>query len=146
MTRSNFARHKRAVRMATVLVVFALALVGCSDDDGDPLAFDPNDAVPTSFSDPNSSFSTTDILDVGGEIVRLDAVAEVLLFDGQAFPGFPVNGNQFGSNNQFQVRFGTIRGVPQAFFTETGPATICDVEASNGQLSISPTSATVPQN
>jgi hypothetical protein len=142
---SSFARHEPVARIATVLVLFALGLLGCSSGSDDVLSFDPNDAVFTSFSDPNSGFSTTDILDVDNEVVRLDAAAQVLVFKGQAFTGWPVSGNQFGPNNEFQVRFGTVGGTPHAFFTETGPATICDVETLNEELSISPTAMTVPQ-
>jgi hypothetical protein len=42
------------------------------------------------------------------------------------------------------VRFGTKDGQRRAYFTEAAAGTICDVEIVGGQVSITPTTVTVP--
>jgi hypothetical protein len=56
-----------------------------------------------------------------------------------------VTGNFLGAAQFFQVRFGNVDGQRRAFFTETGPATICDIEPVGDSISISPTNTEVPQ-
>ena len=46
----------------------------------------------------------------------------------------------------FQIRFGSENGVQKAYFTETIPATICDIRLTNTNLSVFATDTTVPQN
>ena len=98
------------------------------------------------FSDPNSDFATTDVQDIDEEVVRFDTAAKTLIWaaDGSAFGGWEVSGNSLGSQQQFQVRFGTKEGERLAYFTETVPATICDISIENGRLKIVPTNVTVP--
>ena len=60
------------------------------------------------------------------------------------FFGYPVSGTFIGSDRAFQVRFGTEAGERRAYFTETGPDTICDIDVVNGQLVILPTNVRVP--
>jgi hypothetical protein len=96
------------------------------------------------FSDPSSTFMTSDVRDVQGQIVRFDMANHALIWAAtdRSFSGYPVTGYLIGSG--FQVRFGTEAGERRAYFTETGPATICDIDVVNGQLSILPTSVRVP--
>ena len=96
------------------------------------------------FSDPSSTFTTSDVRDVQGQIVRFDMANHALIWAAtdRSFSGYPVSGYLIGSS--FQVRFGTEAGERRAYFTETGPATICDIEVVNGQLSILPTNVPVP--
>jgi hypothetical protein len=96
------------------------------------------------FSDPDSTFMTSDVRDVDDQIVRFDTANNALIWvaSGQSFAGFRVNGLSLSSS--FQVRFGTVDGERRAYFTETGPATICDIEVVNGQLVISATNVRVP--
>lgn len=98
------------------------------------------------FSDPDSDFSTTDVRDIHEEIVRFDTAGKTLIWaaDGSAFGGWEVSGNFLGSLQQFQVRFGTKDGERRAYFTETVPATICDIFVENGRLRIVSTNVTVP--
>jgi hypothetical protein len=98
------------------------------------------------FSDTASSFSTSDVRDVQEQIVRFDVASNSLIWkaDGRTFPGYPVSGNFVASDKHFQIRFGTKDGERRAYFTETASATICDIEVTGGQLSISPTTVTVP--
>ena len=65
--------------------------------------------------------------------------------DGRAFAGYPVSGNFIRQDHGFQVVFGSENGERRAYFTETGPGTICDIEVVSGQLLITPTSERVPQ-
>jgi hypothetical protein len=86
-----------------------------------------------------------DVRDVHRQIVRFDSAGMLIwVADGSRFPGYPVSGNFITSGQQFQVRFGIEDGERRAYFTETGPRTICDIEVRSGQLSITPTSQTVP--
>jgi len=100
------------------------------------------------FQDPDSRFSTDQVHDVEDQIVQFDteALAIVWAEDGTSYQTgvWSVDGN-FLLGGAFQVRFGRKDGRRLAFFTETGPATICDLEVQGGFLSISPTSVPVPQ-
>lgn len=100
------------------------------------------------FLDPDSTFSTTSVRDVDEQIVRFDGVAKTLIWvEGDLdFPGWETDGNFLGATKMFQVRFGTKGGEPRAYFTETGSATICDIEVVDGMLSIRATLVTVPMN
>ena len=97
------------------------------------------------FSEP-SGFMTSDVRDVQGQIVRFDTANNALIWaaDGRSFSGYPVSGDFIGADRTFQVRFGTENGERRAYFTETGPATICDINVVNGQLTILPTNVPVP--
>ncbi len=100
------------------------------------------------FADPDSTFSTTSVRDVDEQIVRFDGVAKTMIWvaGDVDFTGWDTDGNFLGAAKMFQVRFGTVSGEPRAYFTETGPATICDIEVVDGMLSISPTLVAVPMN
>jgi hypothetical protein len=98
------------------------------------------------FSDPPSSFMTSDVRDVQGQIVQFDTANNALIWaaDSRSFSGYPVSGTFIGADRAFQVRFGTDAGERRAYFTETGPETICDIDVVNGQLVILPTNVRVP--
>lgn len=98
------------------------------------------------FQDPDSDFSTTDVMDIDREIVRLDGAREELIWiaDGTTAGGWDINGNLLG-NGFFTVAFGTENGQRGAYFTETATATICDIRVDNGNILISPTTVLVPQ-
>jgi len=117
------------------------------DQDGpdESAGFDPSLAL---FSDPESDFQTTDVHDIDEEIVRFDVTTNSIVWalDDIQEGGYPVEGNLIGANGAFEVRFGTIDGGRRAYFTEVGPATICDIRAADGRISIFPTSTTVPEH
>ncbi len=98
------------------------------------------------FQDPDSDFSTTDVMDVDGEIVQLDGARGELIWvaDGTTAGGWDINGNLLG-NGFFTVAFGTENGQRGAYFTETATATICNIRVDNGNILISPTTVLVPQ-
>lgn len=98
------------------------------------------------FSDPASSFTTSDVRDVQEQIVRFDTASNSLIWaaDGRRFTGFPVNGNFVRADRFFQVRFGTKDGERRAYFTESVATTICDVEIVGGQVIITATNVNVP--
>jgi hypothetical protein len=139
----------------------ASALTGCGGSPSTPTATPttPAPAAPSPvpipgpvqlamFSDPASSFSTSDVRDVQDQIVRFDVTGNTLIWaaDGRSFAGYPVNGNFLGTNENFQVRFGTKDGERRAYFTETVATTICNVEIVGGQLLITPTNVNVPES
>ncbi len=98
------------------------------------------------FQDPDSDFSTTDVMDIDREIVRLDGAREELIWiaDGTTAGGWDINGNLLG-NGFFTVAFGTENGQRGAYFTETATATICNIQLRNGDIRISATNTPVPQ-
>jgi hypothetical protein len=138
------------------LVVLMAALTACGGSDSAPTTPStpttpppPPPPAPVQlavFSDPASSFTTSDVRDSEEEIVRFDVANNALIWagDGRSFSGFPVNGLFIRADRFFQVRFGTKDGERRAYFTEAVATTICDVEIVNGQLVINPTSLTVP--
>jgi hypothetical protein len=97
------------------------------------------------FSD-SSGFMTSDVRDVQGQIVQFDTANHALIWaaDGRSFAGYPVSGDFIGANRAFRVLFGTEDGQRRAYFTETVPETICDINVVNGQLIILPTNVRVP--
>lgn len=138
---------------AVVLLVLAQALAGCGGSGSAPTAPTPPTPTPTPpqvqlavFSDPASSFSTSDVRDVGDQIVRFDTTGNSLIWaaDGRSFSGFPVSGNLLRADRFFQVRFGTKGGERRAYFTEAEATTLCDIEIAGGQLMITPTTVHVP--
>jgi hypothetical protein len=99
------------------------------------------------FTDPDTDFSTTRVRDIDGETVRFRISNKAIVYqDGTEYQEgqWTVTGNFVGGVS-FQVRFGTEDGVRQAYFTETGPATICDFVVTETAFSIFPTAETVPQ-
>jgi hypothetical protein len=141
---------------AVLLLMLIEGLAGCGGSDSAPTASPSPTPSPTPpspapvqlamFSDPASSFSTSDVRDVQEQIVRFDVASNSLIWmaDGRSFPGYPVSGNFVASDKHFQIRFGTKDGERRAYFTETASATICDIEVVGGQLAIEPTTVTVP--
>ncbi len=109
----------------------------------------PTDAL-AMFVDPDSSFSTIDVLDVDEEVVRFDTSAQSIIWaaNSQAFQegNWVVDGNFLGATGMFQVRFGTVDGERRAYFTETVPATICDIFVTDQGIRIVATSVPVPGN
>jgi len=128
---------------------------GTAEDTGDDVDIlppaeedepDPSTARFAVFQDPDSDFSTIDVRDIDEEFVRFDPSAARLIWveDGSEFAGWSVSGNFLGSGQDFQVRFGTKAGERRAYFTETGPATICDIYIEFDRLRIRATNFTVP--
>lgn len=79
--------------------------------------------------------------------MRFDSVARTIVWatTGQASQDgvWEVNGDSLLPSGVSQVRFGTSDGERAAFLTETGPATIRDIEASNNEVFISSTNVPV---
>jgi hypothetical protein len=146
------------MRTPTAILLLALAggLNGCGGSGSAPASptSPTTPTVPTPpatvqlavFSDPASSFTTSDVRDSGDQIVRFDTTANSLIWaaDGRSFAGFPVSGNLLRADRFFQVRFGTKDGERRAYFTEAEATTLCDIEIVGGQLMITPTNVHVP--
>lgn len=131
----------RAVALATLFV----GAGACSGDDDSPTAPPPPALTLASFMDPRGGFSTNDVRDSEGDIVRFTVNGSLVWPPTNAtFGGFPVNGNFIGPTQGFEIRFGTEGGQRRAYFTERGPGTICDIDLINGMINVSPTSRTVP--
>lgn len=115
------------------------------DDNGNDN--DDDDTEFALFTDPMSTFSTTHVRDVDGETIRFRVSNQSIVYqDGTEYQAgsWPVSGNFVGGNS-FLIRFGTEEGERRAYFTETGPATICDFVVTPTTFSIFPTQVTVPQ-
>ena len=98
------------------------------------------------FQDPDSEFSTTDVMDVDAEIVRFDDASGQIIWaaDGTTEDGWDINGNLL-QGGFFTVAFGTENGQRGAYFIETATATICDIQLNSGDIQIFPTNTPVPQ-
>jgi hypothetical protein len=154
------SQHPRAATKSHIqilqAVVFVIGggVVGCGGSGSAPATSPtPPTSTPSPapvqlavFSDPASSFMTSDVRDVQEQIVRFDTAnnAPIWAGDGRSFSGFPVSGNFIRADKNFQVRFGTKDGERRAYFTETSSGTLCDVEIVGGQLVINPTNVRVP--
>jgi hypothetical protein len=153
MSQGAQASRKLHIHMLqAVALVIVGGMAGCGGSGPAPTPTSPTTSAPPSapvqlavFSDPPSSFMTSDVRDVQNQIVRFDIANNSLIWvaDGRSFPGYPVSGNFVRTDRSFQIRFGTD-GERRAYFTETASATICDIEVVGGQLSISPTNVKVP--
>jgi hypothetical protein len=142
------------ISTAILLVVLIAGTVGCGDSDSTPTT--PTTSTPPPpppgpvqlavFTDPSSTFSTSDVRDSEDEIVRFDVTTSSLIWaaDGRLFSGYPVSGLFIRADRFFQVRFGTKDGERRAYFTEAAAGTICDVEIVGGQPVITSTTVTVP--
>jgi hypothetical protein len=138
---------------AILLLMLIEGMSGCGGSEPTPTAPStptpppPAQVQPATFTDPDSSFTTSDVRDVQEQIVRFDTTSNSLIWaaDGRSFSGYPVSGNFIRSDKAFQVRFGTKDGERRAYFTETAAETICDIEVVGSQLMISPTSVPVPR-
>lgn len=131
----------RALALATLL----LGGGACGDDDDSPTAPPPPALTLASFMDPRGGFTTNDVRDSEGDIVRFTVGGSLVWPPTMAtFGGYPVTGNFIGPTQGFEIRFGTENGQRRAYFTERGPGTICDIDLINGMINVSPTSQTVP--
>lgn len=131
--------HSRGLAGAVLLLCSCAAPGGVTvDEDSVELAV---------FADPDSDFSTSDVRDVNGELVRFDTQTDQLIWVAEelAFDGWGVNGNRLGTGF-FTVLFGSEGGERRAYFTETITRTICDISVSSGRLRVQATSTPVPQD
>src|SRR4029453_7673779 len=126
------ARTPRVHILGAVVLVIGIGVVGCDGSGTSPTPTSTTTTIPplapvlAVFSDPNSSFMTSDVRDVQNQIVRFDTANRTLIWvaDNRSFQGYPVSGNFIGADRNFQVRFGTEGGERRAYFTETASATI----------------------
>ena len=138
--------------LAVLILVLIQGISGCGGSGSSPTV--PTTPTPPAqvqlavFTDPGSTFSTSDVRDVQDQIVRFNTNGNALIWaaDGRSFTGFPVSGNFLRGDRFFQVRFGTKDGERRAYFTEAEATTLCDIEIVGGQLMITPTTANVPTN
>ncbi len=136
-----------------ILVAAWTPFVACNLFNLQPIAgptnCDDRTANPAVFVDPDdTSFCTSDVRDVDGEIVQFDPVAKTIIWAADGTPYqegiWEVNGVLLAGGG-FQVRFGSEGGERRAYFTETGNGFICQIEAQGASISISGTNVPVPQ-
>jgi len=109
---------------------------------------DPPDSKLATFDDPDSDFSSQEVNDVEEEIVQFNTQRMSIIWaldESSHQEGMWVVDDNVLGNGDFQVRFGTRGGVRRAYFTETIPETVCDIEVVDGVLLIIPTNERVPQ-
>ena len=150
-----------------VFLVLAHGLIGCGSGSPGALPAAPSPLPQSSpspapqpapiqlavFTDPISGFSTSDVRDVQGQIVRFNTADELIwTADGTRFPEFIVDGNFIAYHHKadkfFQVRFGTKDGERRAYLSglRGTPATILDLSVDGrGDLIIGDTSVPVPE-
>jgi hypothetical protein len=116
------------------------------DAAGAPEGFDPAFAI---FVDAETGVRLQAVRDADREIVRFDLQRKAMVSaaSGDAVSGWVSDGNdlRWDRGGSFRVRFGSEAGEARAYFTESGPGTICNLSISGpDQLSISATSETPP--
>ena len=168
MNRNELVRKTAA---AAILSIVVNGLVGCNDPShaaltplapsSVPLATPPPLPLPTLdglaiFTDSATGFSTTDIHDVDGEVIRVNTANELIwMANGMRFSEFiAAAGNAIGyhhaNDTYFQIRFGTKAGERRAYVTWPdrrlqGTATILDLWVdARGDLKVGETSVAVP--
>lgn len=134
-----------------------LALCACASEDpaadrSEPRPLQAQPATPelTTFVDPDTGFSTQNVHDVDREVVHFDSARGAMVWgaDGVTVSGWTTSGTDLRWNGRggFRVRFGTEEGERRAYFTETSPGTICDLDISAPELlSIRASNQTPPQ-
>jgi hypothetical protein len=145
-----------------LLVPGLFALAACSDSSSEPGSRSGAALLPVAlpeatahpawvvFLDPENGLSTQDVRDADREIVHFDQQSQALIWaaSGDPIGGWVTEGNDLRwerTGGSFRVRFGSEAGEHRAYFTETGPGTICNLSlTAPGQLSISATSQTPP--
>ena len=147
----------RMTRTIFPLLAFTLEFAACGGGGmASPSAIPP----PTTFAvflDRESGFSTTDVRDVHGQIVRFNTAGELVWSDQMHFPGYLADGyvitaDRICAGRYFLVRFGTENGLEHAYLTWAGdtsdahPATLLDVEVVDGRLVVADTDVTVPRD
>jgi hypothetical protein len=134
------AQWRNAVTIV-VCLVSVVGLAGCGPEPvWSPSAPSPDPNTPSLPAAPvtprafqlatftDSGFSTSDVLDVHGEVLQFNLGADELIWtaNGARFSEFIVEGNHIGYHHKndwiFQVRFGTRDGEWRAFITRPDSA------------------------
>ena len=154
-------RHAAPPLMIMFMLTAVLSAGACGGGGSTPTA--PTAANPTTptpptppatptmlavFKDPASSFSTSDVRDAQGRVVRFDIPTNSLVWtaDGRMFTGYPVLDTYYIRLDKFfQVRFGTNNGEQRAYFTEAGRGTLCDIQVVGSGVVITATDLPVPK-
>jgi hypothetical protein len=150
--------HLMAEFMRTLLGAWLVVGVAACGGSGSPASPSPAPQPPApqpptapslvTFTDPASTFSTTDVRDYQDQIVRFNTADDLIwAADGARFPGYRVTGNFIGSHG-YEVVFVTRDGERRAYFTvhghgPTDPNRVCDIEVVSGRLVITETSVPV---
>ncbi len=144
--------HQLALRASLPVVVCLLISSGCAGTPGGGGNGNTGNGTGSGlvvFSDPDSTFETSDVYDVDEAIVQFDAGTLAIIWkaDGTVFQEgmWPTDGNSLGATGGFQVRFGNVSGQRRAFFTESLSGYIYDFVVTGGNLNIFSTSVPVPQ-
>ena len=154
-------QHAATPLMSMFMLTAVLSAGACGGGGSSPTApsptaaSSPNPTAPATptmlavFKDPASSFSTSDVRDAQGRVVRFDVPTNSLVWtaDGRMFTGFPVlDTNYIRADKFFQVRFGTNNGEQRAYFTEAGRGTLCDIQVVGAGVVITATDLPVPKS
>ena len=139
----------RRRRLVIGVVVVAASCGDGSSPTSAPVATPPPPPAGSSlavFTDSQTGFQTTNVLDADNELVQFDTVENTLIWTplNLLFDGWVVSGSFLDEDRLYQVRFGTVGGERRAYFTETGRGTICDLSVENNFLQIRPTDLLPP--
>lgn len=168
MKRNELVRKMAA---AVILSIVGHGLAGCNDSSHAALAPSAPSPIPQAapapvplptlnglavFTDSATGFSTTDVLDSDGQMIRVNTANELIwVADGTRFPEFIAAasntiGYHHAGDTYFQIRFGTKAGERRAYVTWPdgrlqGAATILDLWVdARGDLKVTETNVTVP--
>ena len=144
----------RAVAAATrrlVLAASALLCGGCAE----PLVgeeIDLSTADLTVFSDPDSDFTTTELLDADGQVLSFTTDSRIVWVEtSTAWTAsrrgeWTTDGNVLRSDGYFTVAYGSLDGTFAGWITRTSTGTVCDFESDGEVLDINPTNQPIEQD
>jgi len=143
-------RARPFVASALRLTLFSSALLvaGCGGVTGGE-EIDLSTAELTVFQDPDSSFSTTELLDVDGEVIsfttdgRIVWVETSMAWANSRNAEWTTDGNTLRSDEYFTVAYGLVDGEFGGWITRASTDTVCDFDAEGDELFIDPTEETV---
>ena len=140
------ARAARLTLFSSSLLVAACGGVGGGEE------VDLSTVELTVFSDPDSDFTTTELLDVHGEALSFTADGRIVWVETSMAWALSRNaewttdGNFLRSDEYFTVAYGTVDGAFGGWITRTSTGYVCDFSAQDDELNIDPTDEPVEQD
>ena len=106
----------------------------------------------TVFSDPDSDFTTTELLDVDGQVLSFTTDSRIVWVETSTAwiasrrGEWTTDGNVLRSDGYFTVAYGSLDGRFAGWITRTSTGTVCDFESDGEVLDINPTNQPIEQD
>jgi len=144
-------RAGAAATLRLVLAASALLCGGCAElPVGEEI--DLSAVELTVFSDPDSDFTTTELLDVDGQVLSFTTDSRIVWVDTSTAwtesrrGEWTTDGNVLRSDGYFTVAYGSLDGTFAGWITRTSTGNVCDFESDGEVLDINPTNEPIEQD